>query len=133
VKAPDLQVAAPLIYLVGEESGGFNLDGPSSSGKPTLILAGGSLESDQNRQAGAAYEALAQRRKILTQQLGSRLGNQDVRLVPDMTNQPSLALRRYLSPPLYVSYAVAPTVWPPPGPRKTSTSSAFSPVSTANR
>lgn len=35
--------AAPLIYLVGEESGGFNLVGPSSIGKTTLILAGGSV------------------------------------------------------------------------------------------
>jgi translocation and assembly module TamB len=73
----------------------------------SLILAGGSLESAQNRQAGAGYEALAQGGAILAQQLGSRVGIQDVSLESDLTNQTSLVLGRYLSPRLYVSYGVA--------------------------
>ncbi len=73
----------------------------------SLILAGGSLESAQNRQAGAGNELLAQGGAILAQQLGSRVGIEDVSLESDLTNQTSLVLGRYLSPRLYVSYGVA--------------------------
>ena len=73
----------------------------------SLILSGGSLESAQNRQTGAGYEALAQGGAILAQQLGSRVGIEDVSLESDLTNQTSLVLGRYLSPRLYVSYGVA--------------------------
>lgn len=73
----------------------------------SLILAGGSLETAQNRQAGAGNELLAQGGAILAQQIGSRVGIEDVSLESDLTNQTSLVLGRYLSPRLYVSYGVA--------------------------
>jgi len=73
----------------------------------SLILAGGSLQSAQNRQSGAGNELLAQGGAILAQQLGSRVGIEDVSLESDLTNQTSLVLGRYLSPRLYVSYGVA--------------------------
>ena len=73
----------------------------------SLILAGGSLESAQNRQAGAGNELLAQGGAILAQQLGSHVGIEDVSLESDLTNETSLVLGRYLSPRLYVSYGIA--------------------------
>jgi len=73
----------------------------------SLILAGGSLETAQNRQQGAGNELLAQGGAILAQQLGSRVGIQDVSLESDLTNDTSLVLGRYLSPRLYVSYGVS--------------------------
>jgi translocation and assembly module TamB len=73
----------------------------------SLLLAGGSLESVQNRQNGAASQLLAQGGAILAQQLGSKVGIQDVGLESDLTNDTSLVLGRYLSPRLYVSYGVS--------------------------
>jgi translocation and assembly module TamB len=73
----------------------------------SLILAGGSLETAQNRQAGAGNELLAQGGAILAQQLGSHVGIEDVSLESDLTNETSLVLGRYLSPRLYVSYGIA--------------------------
>lgn len=73
----------------------------------SLILAGGTLESAQNRQGTAGNELLAQGGAILAQQLGSRVGIEDVSLESDLTNETSLVLGRYLSPRLYVSYGIA--------------------------
>ena len=73
----------------------------------SLILAGGSLGSAQNRQPGAGNELLAQGGAILAQQLGSHVGIEDVSLESDLTNETSLVLGRYLSPRLYVSYGIA--------------------------
>jgi translocation and assembly module TamB len=73
----------------------------------SLILAGGSLETVQNRQPGAGNELLAQGGAILAQQLGSHVGIEDVSLESDLTNETSLVLGRYLSPRLYVSYGIA--------------------------
>ena len=77
----------------------------------SLILAGGSLESAQNRttgNSGAGGAALAQGAAILGQQLGSRVGIPDVSLETDpIANETSLVLGRYLSPRLYVSYGVS--------------------------
>jgi translocation and assembly module TamB len=73
----------------------------------SLILAGGSLESAQNRQPGAGNEMLAQGGAILAQQLGSHVGIEDVSIEQDLTNETSLVLGRYLSPRLYVSYGIA--------------------------
>jgi translocation and assembly module TamB len=76
----------------------------------SLILAGGSLESAQNRTtggSGAGGAALAQGAAILGQQLGSRVGIEDVSLESDITNETSLVLGRYLSPRLYVSYGIS--------------------------
>jgi translocation and assembly module TamB len=76
----------------------------------SLILAGGSLESVQNRttgNSGAGGAALAQGAAILGQQVGSRVGIEDVSLESDITNETSLVLGRYLSPRLYVSYGIS--------------------------
>ncbi|TLY90500.1 MAG: hypothetical protein E6K40_17100, partial [Gammaproteobacteria bacterium] len=76
----------------------------------SLILAGGSLESAQNRttgNSGAGTAALAQGGAILAQQLGSHVGIEDVSLESDITNETSLVLGRYLSPRLYVSYGIS--------------------------
>ena len=75
----------------------------------SLILAGGSLETAQNnaKQGGAGNELLAQGSAILAQQLGSRVGIEDVALESDLDNQTSLVLGKYLSPRLYVSYGIS--------------------------
>jgi translocation and assembly module TamB len=76
----------------------------------SLILAGGSLESVQNRSTGntgAGSAALAQGGAILAQQLGSHVGIEDVSLESDITSETSLVLGRYLSPRLYVSYGIS--------------------------
>jgi translocation and assembly module TamB len=73
----------------------------------SLILSGGSLETAQNKQSGAGSELLAQGGAILAQQLGSRVGIEDVSLETDLTNETSLVLGRYLSPRLYVSYGIS--------------------------
>jgi len=76
----------------------------------SLILAGGSLDLAQNRttgNSGAGPAALAQGGAILAQQLGSRMGIEDVSLESDITNETSLVIGRYLSPRLYVSYGIS--------------------------
>ena len=75
----------------------------------SLILAGGSLESAQNRSnpSQAGNEILAQGSAILAQQLGSRVGIEDVSLESNLANETSLVLGKYLSPRLYVSYGIS--------------------------
>ncbi|HEX7418219.1 MAG TPA: translocation/assembly module TamB domain-containing protein [Steroidobacteraceae bacterium] len=75
----------------------------------SLILAGGSLETVQNadRTGAARSEALAQGGAIIAQQLGQRIGIEDVSIEQDLTNSTSLVLGKYLSPKLYVSYGVS--------------------------
>ncbi|MEY4761584.1 MAG: hypothetical protein RLZZ200_1440 [Pseudomonadota bacterium] len=75
----------------------------------SLILAGGSLDSVQNssRQGAARNEALAQGGAIIAQQIGSRIGIQDVGIESDTANETSLVLGKYLSPRLYVSYGIS--------------------------
>ena len=73
----------------------------------SLILAGGGLETVQSQKSGAGNEALAQGGAILAQQLGSRIGFEDVSLETDLTNETSLVLGKFLSPRLYVSYGVS--------------------------
>jgi translocation and assembly module TamB len=75
----------------------------------SLILAGGSIESAQNRtnQNQAGNELLAQGSAILAQQLGAKVGLEDVSLESGLDNQTSLVLGKYLSPRLYVSYGIS--------------------------
>ena len=75
----------------------------------SLILAGGSLDSVQNstRSGAARNDLLAQGGAILAQQLGSRVGIEDVGIESDMSNDTSLVLGKYLSPRLYVSYGIS--------------------------
>ncbi|MEJ1966285.1 MAG: translocation/assembly module TamB domain-containing protein [Gammaproteobacteria bacterium] len=75
----------------------------------SLILAGGSIESAQNRNnpGQAGNELLAQGSAILAQQLGARVGLEDVSLESGLDNQTSLVLGKYLSSRLYVSYGIS--------------------------
>jgi translocation and assembly module TamB len=73
----------------------------------SLILAGGGMETVQNPKSGAGNEALAQGGAILAQQLGSRLGLEDISLEQDLSNETSLVLGKYFSPRLYVSFGVS--------------------------
>jgi translocation and assembly module TamB len=73
----------------------------------SLILSGGSFESAQGGRQSGGNEMLAQGGAILAQQLGSKVGIEDVSLESDLTNETSLVLGRYLSPRLYVSYGIA--------------------------
>lgn len=70
----------------------------------SLILAGGSLESAQNRGANVA---LGQGVAMLAQQYGSALGIQEAGLESDINNETSVVLGRYLNPRLYVSYGIS--------------------------
>lgn len=75
----------------------------------SLILAGGSLDSAQNGNGNgtARGELLAQGGAILAQQLGQRIGVDDVSIEQDLTNETSLVLGKFLSPRLYVSYGIS--------------------------
>jgi translocation and assembly module TamB len=75
----------------------------------SLILAGGSIETAQNRNNpnGASSELLAQGSAILAQQLGSRVGLEDISLESGLDNQTSLVLGKYLSDRIYVSYGIS--------------------------
>lgn len=75
----------------------------------SLILAGGSLDSAQDSQRGGAGRnaLLAQGGAILAQQLGSRIGIEDVGIEQTLANETSLVLGKYLSPRLYVSYGIS--------------------------
>jgi translocation and assembly module TamB len=74
----------------------------------SLLLAGGSLDSVQNGNEASARNRLLlqQGSAILFQQLGDRVGIEDVSVESDLNNDTSLVLGRYLSPRLYVSYGV---------------------------
>ncbi|MFM2288400.1 MAG: hypothetical protein RL684_1543, partial [Pseudomonadota bacterium] len=75
----------------------------------SLLLAGGSLDSVQNgNEASARNKLLLQQGSaILFQQLGDRVGLDDVSVESTLNNDTSLVLGRYLSPRLYVSYGVS--------------------------
>ncbi len=78
----------------------------------SLILAGGSLQSVQDQAPGtrrdsAGSELLAQGSAILAQQLGSKIGLEDVSIESNLANETSLVLGKYLSPRFYVSYGIS--------------------------
>lgn len=75
----------------------------------SLILAGGTLESAQNSTlANSGRDALlAQGGAILAQQLGQRIGIEDVGIEQNLANETSLVFGKYLSSRLYVSYGVS--------------------------
>lgn len=76
----------------------------------SLILAGGTFESAQSADRDAASrrsEVLAQGGAIIAQQLGQRVGIEDVSIEQDLSNETSLVLGKYLSPRLYVSYGIS--------------------------
>lgn len=71
-----------------------------------LILAGGTVRSAQTKNV-AGDELLAQGGAILAQQIGSRVGIEDVGIESSLTNETSIVLGKYLSPKLYVSYGIS--------------------------
>jgi translocation and assembly module TamB len=75
----------------------------------SLILAGGTLESAQgNGQGNSGRDTLiAQGGAILAQQLGQRIGIEDVGIEQNLANETSLVFGKYLSSRLYVSYGVS--------------------------
>lgn len=77
----------------------------------SVLVAGGTIESLQRsgtQQVGQARnELLAQGGAIVAQQLGARLGVEDVGLESDTLNQTSLVLGKFLNPRLYVSYGIS--------------------------
>ncbi len=75
----------------------------------SLILAGGNIDraQDPNRAGAARSELLAQGGAILAQQLGSRVGVDDVSIEQSLDNSTSLVLGKYLSPRLYMSYGIS--------------------------
>lgn len=77
----------------------------------SVLVAGGTLESLQKsgtQQVGQARnELLAQGSAIVAQQIGARLGVEDVGLESDTLNQTSLVLGKFLNPRLYVSYGIS--------------------------
>jgi translocation and assembly module TamB len=75
----------------------------------SLILAGGTLESAQNGNiAGSGRNAiLAQGGAILAQQIGQRIGIEDVGIEQNLANEASLVFGKYLSSRLYISYGVS--------------------------
>jgi translocation and assembly module TamB len=70
----------------------------------SLILAGGSLDTAQNRGGNIA---IGQGVAMLAQQYGSLLGIQEAGLESDLNNETSVVLGRYLNPRLYVSYGIS--------------------------
>ena len=77
----------------------------------SVLVAGGTIESLQKsgtQQVGQARnELLAQGGAIVAQQLGARMGVEDVGLESDTLNQTSLVLGKFLNPRLYVSYGIS--------------------------
>jgi translocation and assembly module TamB len=77
----------------------------------SLILAGGALssntQSQAGRQGGAGNELLAQGGAIIAQQLGQKVGIEDVAVESNIANETSLVFGKYLSPRLYVSYGIS--------------------------
>jgi len=75
----------------------------------SLLLAGGTLESAQNSDtANAGRDALlAQGGAILAQQLGQRIGIEDVGIEQNLANETSLVFGKYLSSRLYISYGIS--------------------------
>jgi translocation and assembly module TamB len=75
----------------------------------SLILAGGNIDraQDPTRTGAARSELLAQGGAIIAQQLGSRVGVDDVSIEQALDNSTSLVLGKYLSPHLYVSYGIS--------------------------
>lgn len=75
----------------------------------SIILAGGGLESTQSGDPNKAGRdaLLAQGSAILAQQLGQRIGIDDVGIEQNLSNETSLVFGRYLSSRLYISYGVS--------------------------
>jgi translocation and assembly module TamB len=76
----------------------------------SLILAGGTIETTQSGDSTSSASRnalLAQGGAILAQQLGQRIGIEDVGIEQNLANETSLVFGKYLSSRLYVSYGIS--------------------------
>jgi len=76
----------------------------------SLILAGGTIEATQagdSTSSASRTALLAQGGAILAQQLGQRIGIEDVGIEQNLANETSLVFGKYLSSRLYVSYGIS--------------------------
>jgi translocation and assembly module TamB len=75
----------------------------------SLLLAGGTLENAQRSDAANAGRdaLLRQGGAILAQQLGQRIGIEDVGIEQNLANETSLVFGKYLSSRLYISYGIS--------------------------
>lgn len=76
----------------------------------SLILAGGTIEATQagdSSSSASRTALLAQGGAILAQQLGQRIGIEDVGIEQNLANETSLVFGKYLSSRLYVSYGIS--------------------------
>jgi translocation and assembly module TamB len=75
----------------------------------SLILAGGTIEGNQSGNSNNASRdaLLAQGGAILAQQLGQRIGIEDVGIEQNLANETSLVFGKYLSSRLYISYGIS--------------------------
>jgi translocation and assembly module TamB len=75
----------------------------------SLLLAGGTLENAQRSDAANAGRdaLLKQGGAILAQQLGQRIGIEDVGIEQNLANETSLVFGKYLSSRLYISYGIS--------------------------
>jgi translocation and assembly module TamB len=79
----------------------------------SILVAGGTIESLQTNSSSTAQvglarnELLAQGGALVAQQIGARLGLEDISIESNAANQTSLVLGKFLNPRLYVSYGVS--------------------------
>jgi translocation and assembly module TamB len=75
----------------------------------SLIIAGGTLEGARSGDVATSGRSalIAQGSALLAQQLGSKIGIEDVGIEQNLANETSLVLGKYLSSRLYVSYGIA--------------------------
>jgi translocation and assembly module TamB len=108
-KFPDVTAGVNVRGTLQQPHMSFFSDPSLSQREIASLILSGSLESAQTRQTGAtSNEALVQGGAIIAQQLGSRIGIQDVGVESDLlTNDTSFVLGKYLSPRVYVSYGVS--------------------------
>ena len=75
----------------------------------SLIIAGGTLEGARTGDVATSGRSalIAQGGALLAQQLGSKIGIEDVGIEQNLANETSLVLGKYLSSRLYVSYGIS--------------------------
>jgi len=106
---PDVKAGVNVRGTLGEPRMSFFAE-PSlpQSQIVSLLLAGGTLEGSQANDAAANRSALiAQGGAILAQQLGQKIGIEDVGIEQNLANETSLVFGKYLSTRLYVSYGIS--------------------------
>lgn len=75
----------------------------------SLIIAGGTLEGARTGDVASSGRSalIAQGSALLAQQIGAKIGIEDVGIEQNLANETSLVLGKYLSSRLYVSYGIS--------------------------